>query len=142
MQLLHQQSRTIEDLNNTFLQNRETIKSDLRSTRTSTSGYTNDDFLGNYPCSKYGLYDVNDEHLNPNLYEDKPVDSFQIGQGNSPRPYSLNQDRKSTSDLQLGRGNSPSPRPPHPNKKVNRHPIYSSVVGTVPDHILSIKIVS
>ncbi|VDH95933.1 Hypothetical predicted protein [Mytilus galloprovincialis] len=112
MQLLQQQSRTIEDVNNTFMQNRKTINSDLRSTGTSTSGYTDDDFLGNYPCPKYGLYDVNDEHLDHNLCEDKPVDSFLIGQGNSPRPYSLNQDRRSSLDSQLGRGNSSRPPPP------------------------------
>ncbi|CAG2244604.1 unnamed protein product [Mytilus edulis] len=117
MQLLHLQSRAIEDLNNTVLQNRETIKSDLRSTGISTSGYTADDCLGNYPCPKYGLYDVNDEHLDPNLCEDKPVDSFQIGQGNSNRPFSLNQDNKSSSDSQLGRGNSPRPLPPKQDSK-------------------------
>ncbi|CAC5383975.1 unnamed protein product [Mytilus coruscus] len=78
MQLLHQQSRTLEELNNTFLQNRGTLKSDLRSTGTSTSGYTDDDFLGSFPCPKYGLRDAHDEHRDPNLCENKPFDSFQI----------------------------------------------------------------
>ncbi|CAG2194371.1 unnamed protein product [Mytilus edulis] len=45
----------------------------------------------------------NDEHLDPKLCENKPVDSFQIGQGNSHRQSLFDQDSKPTSDLQFGR---------------------------------------
>ncbi|CAC5395330.1 unnamed protein product [Mytilus coruscus] len=65
--------------------NRETLKSDLRSKGTSTSGYTNDDFLGSSPCPKYGLYDANDEHRDPNLCENKPVDSSRLVKVQSKR---------------------------------------------------------
>ncbi|CAG2194370.1 unnamed protein product [Mytilus edulis] len=44
----------------------------------------------------------NDEHLDPKLCENKPVDSFQIGQGNSHRQSLFDQDSKPTSDLQFG----------------------------------------
>ncbi|VDI45158.1 Hypothetical predicted protein [Mytilus galloprovincialis] len=87
--------------------NRETSKSDIKST--GTSGYTVDDFSGSSICPKYGLYDGNNEHLDPKLGENKPVDSFQVGQENSHRQSLFGQDSKPKSDLQFGRGNSPRP---------------------------------
>ncbi|CAG2198236.1 unnamed protein product [Mytilus edulis] len=89
--------------------NRETLKSDIKSTGTYTSGYTDDDFSGSSICPKYGLSDANNEHLDPKLCENKPVDSFQIGQGNSHRQSLFDQDSKPTSDLQFSCRNSPRP---------------------------------
>ena len=109
MQLLYQQSRSIEELNNTFLQNRETSKSDIKSTGTNTSGYTDDDFSGSSICPKYVLYDANNEHIYPKLCENKPVDSFQIGHRNSHSQTPFDQDSKPISDLLFGRRNSPRP---------------------------------
>ncbi|CAG2253447.1 unnamed protein product [Mytilus edulis] len=100
-------------------ENREILKSDIKSTGTNTSGYTDDDFSGSSICPKYGLSDANNEHLDPKLGENKPVDSFQIGQENSHRQSPFDQDSKPTSDLQFGRGNSPRP----PSFSLDNQPI-------------------
>ncbi|CAG2199490.1 unnamed protein product [Mytilus edulis] len=72
-------------------------------------------FLGNSPCQKYGICDVNDENLDSYLCEDKPVDSFHIVQGTIPDHI-------------------------HQIKMESRVQIHSSFVGTVQDHLLSINI--
>ncbi|VDH98141.1 Hypothetical predicted protein [Mytilus galloprovincialis] len=118
MQLLHQQSTTIEDLNNTFLQNRETIKSDLRSTGTSTSGYTHDDFIRNYPFPKFTARSWEQLQTTPPKQDSKQTSDLQLGCGNSPRPPPFNPGRNPTSDLQLGRGNSPRPHPLNQDSKL------------------------
>ena len=114
MQLLHQQSITLKELNQTFLQTRETSKPHLRSTG---AGSTEEEFSNPDLCTE-------DKSYTKNKHPQKEHDDSKIrctGRGYSSRSHLFDQDE---CQLQYGLGNSPrlpEQKDPDDNKNSRLH---------------------